>query len=98
MSGLVTLLMAFVDRPIIDETNTPGRFDAKLDFALDTSMLGNESGMGAKMKGMQRSSESGGDAAGADAPSIFTAVQEQLGLKLDPRKPPVDILVIDRLE
>jgi len=100
MNGLITLLMAFVDRPIIDETNTLGRFDAKLDFALDTSMFGNESGMGAKMKGMQRSSEAGGEAAGADpaAPSIFTAVQEQLGLKLDPRKAPVDTLVIDRLE
>jgi uncharacterized protein (TIGR03435 family) len=36
--------------------------------------------------------------AGPDAPNIFTAFQEQLGLKLEPQKAFVDVLVIDGVE
>jgi uncharacterized protein (TIGR03435 family) len=34
----------------------------------------------------------------SDAPSLFAAVQEQLGLKLDPQTAAADVLVIDRVE
>jgi uncharacterized protein (TIGR03435 family) len=39
--------------------------------------------------------DTGGAPAVADAPSLFTAVREQLGLRLEPQKGPIDVLVID---
>jgi uncharacterized protein (TIGR03435 family) len=38
------------------------------------------------------------NSSGDDLPGLFTAVQEQLGLKLEPSKGPVDTLVIDHIE
>jgi uncharacterized protein (TIGR03435 family) len=75
------------DRPVIDRTGLTGKFDFKLKWTPDESQFA-----GAGVKVPPPSDK-------ADAPpSLYTAIQEQLGLKLDPVKAPVDVLVVDHVE
>jgi uncharacterized protein (TIGR03435 family) len=82
-----------MDRQIVDKTGISGRFNFRLEFAPDqaTPRLFRRSGHDAG---------AGQPATAADpsGPSIFTAFQEQLGLKLDPAKGPSEFFVIDRVE
>jgi uncharacterized protein (TIGR03435 family) len=75
---------AVVDRPVLDQTGITGRWD----FTLTWAALGTEFGGAARPP------------APADnpPPALFTAIQEQLGLKLDPVKAPADVIVIDKAE
>jgi uncharacterized protein (TIGR03435 family) len=78
-----------VDRPVVDKTGLSGNFDFTLVFAPDqsSSMPGPPPGVPAPPV-----------AAIADAPVLPTALQEQLGLKLEAERAPIDYLVIDRVE
>lgn len=78
---------AVLDRPVVNNTGLEGRYDFTLRFTPDDSMMG---GMGSRMPP---------PADGAEAPpSLFTAIQDQLGLRLDPVKAPVDVFVVDHVE
>lgn len=77
-----------LERPIINRTGLTGRFDVHLRWA-------DQATTDAQPPGNPDSAATPTDASG---PSIFTAVQEQLGLKLEPGKAPVDKFVIDRVE
>ena len=92
----MTLLAGFLGgrlgRPVLERTGLTGKYDFKLEWTPESSELsgkGGPEGPGEK-----------GEAAGADplGPSLSTALQEQLGLKLESRKAPVETLVIDRAE
>lgn len=85
MQQFVTLLGRFMDRPVIDNTGLTGYVDVKLRFAPES----------APHPSQVRPSPDGAAPPASDDPSIFTAVEEQLGLKLEPAKEPIDILVID---
>jgi uncharacterized protein (TIGR03435 family) len=93
LSGFADFLSRWVDRPVLDMTETKGNFDIKLDWTP-------EPGQGV-MRGLPvgpprtDGGEGGGDSNG---PSIFTALQEQLGLRLESRKAPVDIVMLDHIE
>jgi uncharacterized protein (TIGR03435 family) len=87
MSNLATVLSRQVERPVLDRTGLNGRYDFELNYSPD-------SGCG--------SHQPDGDTPNSDTltdrPSIFTAIQEQLGLKLESIKGPVEVIVIDRVE
>jgi uncharacterized protein (TIGR03435 family) len=109
ISRLVELLARQYDRPVVDETGLTKTYDITLDFApegMGKGMPMPPGGMlGGPPGGMAGGAPAGsGDAApmrmpeGGEAPTLATALQEQLGLKLEPKKGPVDLLVIDHVE
>jgi uncharacterized protein (TIGR03435 family) len=98
MDGLAKELSNRFDRPVIDRTGLHGKYDLRLRYE-SSSMPGGRGGPGMS-KDIR---DDPGDPAtritpGGDPPSIFNALQEQLGLKLEPRKGPVDLLVIDHVD
>ena len=83
-------LPMFAGRRVIDRTGLTGGFDLALYF--DSRPI---PGVG---PGGGLRTPPGADPAPADAVSIFTALGEQLGLRLEPQTGPVDVLVIDHVE
>jgi uncharacterized protein (TIGR03435 family) len=78
--GLVAQLLGHeLGRPVIDKTGLTGNYNITLNWAPTQGGAGGEAAQ----------------AADSAAPSLFTAVQEQLGLKLEAQKGPVEHLVID---
>ena len=78
---------AVLERPVIDQTGLQGRFDFTLNWTPDEFQFG---GMGVRIPPPTDNA--------AALPDLFTAIQQQLGLKLESTKAPTDVLVIDRVE
>jgi len=87
MSDLAAKLSSLLSRPVSDETGLTGGFNFTLDFTPETPQPMPFDG------GAEKSVENTGN-----GPSIFTALQEQLGLKLESRRGPLAFLVIDHVE
>lgn len=74
-------------RPVINETGLAGSFDVDVKFSPE---------FGPPPPGAADPAER--PVVNPDSPSIFTAIQEQLGLKLESSRGPIDVLVIDKAE
>lgn len=94
MSSFADMLSRMMDRPVVDFTGLKGSYDLTLEVAPED------------LVGMKKMAERDGHMAagnGGPAPesdphaSMFTAVQ-QLGLKLEPRKSGVDLVVVEKVE
>jgi len=80
---------------VVDQTGLKGEYDFTLKWTPDDGQGQMFRGAGDPGTGQPAASAPTSDSSG---PSIFTALQEQLGLKLESQKAPVDTLVIDHVE
>jgi len=86
----INVLSSFVGRAVLDKTGLKGTYDLKLEWQPDENQvamfqsIGVPEGFGAPLP----------DPLG---PTLFTALQDQLGLRLESQKGPVEMLVIERL-
>lgn len=85
---LVHSLAPQLGRTVIDRTGLTGRYDFKLQWTPDNAPPPMPGGSLAKSD----------DADDAPQVSLFTAIQEQLGLKLEAEKGKVDVIVIDHID
>jgi bla regulator protein blaR1 len=94
---LAHALSGQVGRTVIDKTGLTGKYDFDLHFTPQNMPLRMGPGPGPGPDG----GRPGTDAPpppDASGPDIFTAIQEQLGLKLESEKGPVDVIVIDHID
>ena len=85
---LADTLSNIVGRPVIDKTGLDGKYDWKLEWTPDRSQL---------PPGMARP-ENPANPPDISGPSVFTALEEQLGLKLEGQKAPAPVIIVDKAE
>jgi bla regulator protein blaR1 len=91
LDTLIRAISGQLGRPVVDRTGLTGRFDIKLQWTPDAGQSLTPLG-GALPPGVELPPSD------PNGPSLFTAVQEQLGLRLESQKAPVDLIVIDSVE
>ncbi len=96
---LATALSEQLDRAVVDETGIHGNFDFVLQYEPDSSRGAGGAAPGGAF-GRGGGAAGGGDHqhGGDSAPPLFTAIQEQLGLKLEAKKAMAELIVVDRAE
>jgi uncharacterized protein (TIGR03435 family) len=87
MGDFAANLQSRLDRPVLDQTGISGRYDFTLKWTPDDSQF-----VGQSLPSPQPTDD------GTTPPNLFTAIQQQLGLKIEAKKAPADVLVIDHVE
>jgi uncharacterized protein (TIGR03435 family) len=87
IANLIPMLSRILGRTVLDKTQLNGNFDISMQWTPDESQAPQFQPDGPKPPPSD-----------ATGPTIFTALQEQLGLKLESQKGPVDMFVIDHVE
>jgi len=87
MEEVAQVMQGMLDRPVVDQTGLKDRYDFTMRWTPDESQYGG------------RIPPPNTDSTAADAPPpLFTAIQEQLGLKLDAMKAPAKVMVIESVQ
>ena len=88
----VTELTRQLWRPVIDKTDLKGEYDFTLEWTPQPGQGGPES------LGLPPQPLESAPPVNPDGPTIFSALQEQLGLRLDSQKGPVEVIVVEHVE
>jgi uncharacterized protein (TIGR03435 family) len=79
--------------PVVDATGLNGKYEIELSWVPDPALGPRGASATAAEPGLPGVGE-----ASTPTVDLFSAVRESLGLRLEPRKTPIDVLVIDRIE
>jgi uncharacterized protein (TIGR03435 family) len=91
VAQLADALSAATERVVLDKTNLTGSYDISLDYTPEQGQF----------QALEDGAPTGTPLSppiDANGPSLFTALAEQLGLKLEPQKGPLEVMVIDHVE
>ena len=100
MDQLAITLSRQLGTPVVNQTGLAGQYRVELQFSAD-SPAGHGNGSGHGGGGGDHGGPSAGGPAvapGGEGPTIFTALQEQLGLKLESKKGPMNVFIVDKIE
>jgi uncharacterized protein (TIGR03435 family) len=90
MQEIVRTLSFHLGRPVVDATGLKGKYDINMTWNIDLAWVMESSGLRDQLPELPDDGPAG--------PTLTRAVQDQLGLKLNSKKGPGDIVVIDHVE
>jgi uncharacterized protein (TIGR03435 family) len=89
MEEVAGVMQSHLDRPVVDQTKLKERFDFQLQWTPDETT---------QFTSVGGPSEPPKPEGAESLPDLFTAIQQQLGLKLESTKAQADVLVVDKVE